>query len=124
AGDPEDASIVVYFFGGSGGTVQANLDRWIGQLSQPDGSPSSKVAQTTHSEVHGLKVTAVDVSGTYVAETSPAASEQFNKPGSRQIAAAVETSGGPYYVKFLGPAKTVAKWKPAFDDFMKTLDFK
>ena len=28
-GDAEDASLVVYFFGGTGGSVQANLDRWV-----------------------------------------------------------------------------------------------
>ena len=124
AGDAEDASLVVYFFGGSGGIVQANMDRWIGQLSQPDGTPSSSVAKTSNLDVHGLKVTMVDVSGTYVAETSPGASEHFNKPGFRQIAAVVETPGGPYYVKFLGPDKTVAKWKPSFDEFMKTIEYK
>jgi hypothetical protein len=124
AGDSEDASLVVYFFGGGGGSVQANMDRWIGQLSQPDGQPSSSVARTSNFDVHGLKVTMVDVSGTYVAETSPGASEHFNKPGFRQVAAVVETPGGPYYVKFLGPAKTVAKWKPSFDEFMKSVEFK
>jgi hypothetical protein len=28
-----------------------------------------------------------------------------------------------YYVKLAGPAKTVAKWDPAFADFMKSLKF-
>jgi hypothetical protein len=124
AGDTEDASLVVYFFGGSGGSVQANLDRWIAQLSQPDGKSSASVARTTKVEVHGLKMTMVDVSGTYVAETSPGATEHFNKPDFRQIAAVVETPGGPYYVKFLGASKTVAKWKPGVDEFLKTLDYK
>ena len=29
AGDAEDATVTVYFFGGQGGSVQANLDRWM-----------------------------------------------------------------------------------------------
>lgn len=124
AGDTEDASLVIYFFGGTGGSVQANLDRWVGQMTQPDGKPSSSVAKTLNFDVHALKVTMVDVAGTYTAEMTPGATEHFNKPGFRQIAAVVETPGGPYFVKFLGPSKTVAKWKPSFDDFMKTLDFK
>ncbi len=37
-GDPEDASLVVTFFGGQGGTVQANFDRWVTQMQQPDGN--------------------------------------------------------------------------------------
>src|SRR5678816_1008271 len=40
AGDAEDASLVLYYFGqGQGGSVTANIDRWIAQMKQPDGSP-------------------------------------------------------------------------------------
>src|SRR3954464_13311006 len=35
-GDKEDASLVLYYFGASqGGSAQANIDRWIGQMQQP-----------------------------------------------------------------------------------------
>jgi len=35
-GDPEDASLVLYYFGAQqGGAVQANIDRWIGQMQNP-----------------------------------------------------------------------------------------
>src|SRR5262245_30928276 len=41
AGDSEGASLVVYYFGaGQGGSVDANLERWIGQMQSPDGRPS------------------------------------------------------------------------------------
>ena len=43
AGDAQDAELVVYYFGGSGGTVEANIDRWVAQMKQPDGRPSSAV---------------------------------------------------------------------------------
>ena len=39
ASDAEDATVTVYYFGGQGGSVQANIDRWIGQMAQPDGKP-------------------------------------------------------------------------------------
>ena len=46
--DAEDAAVIVYFFGSSqGGTVQANLDRWMTQVTQPDGRASKDVAKTT-----------------------------------------------------------------------------
>ena len=44
AGDPADAELVVYYFGGSGGTVEANIERWVGQMKQPDGKPSNAAA--------------------------------------------------------------------------------
>src|SRR5688500_6010924 len=86
-GDSDDASVTVLFCGGSqGGNVQASIDRWIGQMAQPAGQPSSKVAKTAPSTTaSGLKLSIVDVSGTYVAEVAPGSSERFNKPGFRQV---------------------------------------
>ena len=118
-GDAEDASVTVFFFGASqGGNVQANIDRWIGQMAQPDGQPSTKVAKTTAS---GLKLSIVDVSGTYVAEVAPGSSERFNKPGFRQIAVYVATPGGPYFVKCVGPTATVAKWHDSLQAFLRSV---
>ena len=124
AGDAEDAILTLYFFGASqGGNVQANLDRWIGQMAQPDGRQSRDVAKTSSLTSHGLKVTFVDVTGTYVAEVTPGSTEHFNKPGFRQCAAVVETPGGPYFVKLTGPEKTVAKWQDSYTTFLKSLRY-
>jgi hypothetical protein len=124
AGDAEDATATIYFFGAQqGGGVQANMDRWIDQMAQPDGKPSKTVAKASAMTSHGLKISIVDVSGTYVAETAPGSGQNLNKPGFRQIAAVIETAGGNYYVKLTGPAKTVAKWEPSYMDLLKTLRF-
>lgn len=120
-GDPEDASVVLYFFGGQGGTIQANLDRWIGQMTQPDGRPSKDVAKTTRFTSHGLNVTLLDVTGTYVAEVAPGSTDRHNKPSFRLMAAVVETGEGPYFVKLTGPAKTAAKWNESVMTFLKSL---
>jgi hypothetical protein len=121
AGDSEDASLAVFFFGGQGGSVQANLDRWIGQMTQPDGRASKDVARTTRLSPRGLPITLVELSGTYVAEVSPGSTERFNKPGFRLRAAVIETKEGPYFVKLTGPEKTVARWDDAFMTFLKSL---
>lgn len=125
AGDADDALVTVYFFGATmGGNAQANIDRWIGQMTQPDGRASSAVAKTSTTTTDGgLKVTSVDVTGTYVAEVTPGSSERFNNPGWRQIAALVETPGGPYFVKVVGPAATVAKWDATVAAFMRGLRY-
>jgi hypothetical protein len=119
--DAEDASVTIFYFGGQGGSVQANLDRWIGQMTQPDGQPTARLARATELTSHGLKITLIDVSGTYVAEMSPGASEHFNKPGFRLRAAVVETADGPYFVKLIGPARTVARWDESFMTFLKSI---
>src|ERR1051325_6930520 len=80
AGDTEDASVVLYYFGqNQGGSAAANIERWVGQMKQADGDASKKETL----EVNGLKVTTVDVAGTYVAETAPGSGTFLNKPGYR-----------------------------------------
>ena len=46
ATDTEDASLVLYYFGpGQGGSTAANMERWIGQMKQEDGSASKDKAK-------------------------------------------------------------------------------
>jgi hypothetical protein len=123
AGDAEDAQLVLYFFGGQGGSVDANIQRWVGQIQQPDGKASSAVAKTITRTVNGLAVTLVDVSGTYVAEMAPGSATRNNKPNYRLRAGVVETPKGPYFIKLTGPAKTVATMDRAFEQFVSSLKF-
>src|SRR6266498_194360 len=52
--DGEDATLVVYYFGaGQGGSVQANIERWIGQMVQADGSSAKDKAKTEALEING-----------------------------------------------------------------------
>ena len=120
AGDAEDAELIVYYFGGSGGSVQAKLDRWLGQMEQPDGRPSKVVAKTSSLTANTLTMTVLDVTGRYVAEISPGSPARHNKSGFRMKAVVIETPRGPYFVKLTGPEKTVGRWESAFDGFLKS----
>ena len=123
-GDTEDASLVLYYFGPSqGGSVTANTERWIAQMKQPDGSPV-KGAKDEHLVANGLKVTTIDVSGTYVAETAPGSGTFHNKPDYRLRAAVIETPNGSYFVKLVGPEKTVTQWNDSFVSYLKSFEFK
>jgi hypothetical protein len=124
ASDAEDADVVLYFFGGSGGSVDANIERWVGQFRAADGGPVSKPTRTSQKS-GSLTITSIDVSGTYVAEVRPGSKERFNKPGFRMLATVVETPKGPYFVKFTGPAGTVTQAVASgdFDRFLKSLRF-
>jgi hypothetical protein len=123
AGDTADADLVIYYFGGSGGTVEANIERWLGQMQQPDAKPSSAVAQRQSRTINGLKVTLVDVSGTYVAEVTPGSTQRHNNPNFRLRAAVIETPNGPYFIKLTGPAKTVATSDGAYERFLASVKF-
>ena len=124
-GDKEDGSLVLYYFGASqGGSAQANIDRWISQMQQPDGSSSKDKAKTETMTVNGLKVTTVDVTGTYTAEMAPGSGTFHNDENYRLRAAVVETPKGNYFVKLAGPAKTIAKWDQSYTDYLKSFEFK
>jgi hypothetical protein len=122
-GDTEDASLVLYYFGkGQGGTAAANVERWTSQMQQADGSKAKMTEESF--TANGLKVTAVDGAGTYVAETAPGSGEFLNKPGFRMRAAVIETPNGSYYVKLVGPEKTVTQWNESFVSYLKSFEFK
>jgi hypothetical protein len=124
-GDKEDASLVIYYFGPSqGGSVSANINRWISQMQQPDGSAAKDKAKTETFTLNGLKVSTVDLEGTYTAEMSPGSSEHHNDPNYRLRAAVIETPKGSYYMKLIGPKKTVERWETSVDKFIKSFEFK
>ncbi|MFM1997666.1 MAG: hypothetical protein RLZZ111_2053 [Planctomycetota bacterium] len=104
---------------GAGGSVQANVDRWYGQFSQPDGSATKDKATSKTLKLAGCTVTLVDVSGTY--KDMPggpfAGGKTIERPDYRMLAAIVETpekEKGSYFLKFYGPAPTVAQEADGF----------
>lgn len=124
-GDSEDALLVVYYFGqGQGGSPQANIDRWINQIKQPDGGSSQERAKTETLKVNGLQVDTVDVSGNYSGGMSPDSAPVDSKSIYRLRAAVVETPKGYYFVKLTGPEKTVSHWDQAFKDYLNSFEFK
>jgi hypothetical protein len=117
-GDSDDAELVVFYFGGGGGGVQANIDRWIGQFSKPDGSPVTD-ARTSHRTTQGIPLTVVDVTGTYVGGMG--SSESKPKTDFRMLAVVAEAGNGPWFFKLTGPAKTVTHWEPSFQSFLDSI---
>ena len=102
---------------GAGGSVQANIDRWYGQFAQPDGTATQDKATTKKLEIAGCKVTLVDVSGTYKDKPMGpfAGGAGVDRPNYRMLAAIVEVPDrGNYFLKFYGPAATVAAHADGF----------
>lgn len=120
-GSAGPAELIVYFFGPQGaGSAQENLDRWIGQFSNADGSPVSNAKQTS-SKTAGGDVTRLEVAGQYAGGMSATGQQQAGKAGQRLIAAIVNTPGGPYYFKFLGPGATITENSAAFDEMVASI---
>jgi len=120
-GDGEDGELVIFYFQGEGGGVDANFRRWAGQFAQPDSTPSFDKATTANTTVDGMPLSTMELSGTYVAPITPMdPSKRHNKPNFRLLGAVLETSNGPYFFKLTGPEKTIEKWAGAFDEFLKS----
>ncbi len=117
AGDIDPAECGVYYFGqGQGGSVEANMTRWIGQVQSKE---AAKQGQRT---VHGLKVTTVDVSGAYAGMGGPMAKAgEPPKPNYRLLGAIVEGPQGSVFFKFTGPAKTMAQSQAGFEKLIASI---
>lgn len=119
-GDPEDASVVIFYFRGQGGSVQANIERWYGQFKQPDGKPTAETAKIKQQTANDLKQTLVEISGTYLFKANMMASKATEKPNYKMLGGIVEAPNGPWFVKMVGPAKTMDKWRDSFYAFMQS----
>jgi hypothetical protein len=118
----ESAELVVFFFGvGGGGSVEANIDRWCGQLVQADGRNSRDVARVETRRIGELNVTTVHVSGRYTADPMPGMAPTKIQGEATMLAAIVEGEGGPWYFKALGATPTIERWEASFEAMLESL---
>lgn len=115
-GDPEEGSLAVFYFGPDAGGVQANLDRWIGQFSLPDGSPASSAARTIQMQVAGMEVSLLQLKGTMAASQMPGAPATPERPDWQLLGVIAMSPEGPYFFKATGPARTM---DANYDDMMR-----
>jgi hypothetical protein len=120
-----DAELAVFYFQGTGGSVEANLQRWYGQFKQPDGSPTTDHVSQKKEQVNGMEVTEVYVTGTYLKSTSPMMMQGplEELPGYAMLAAIVEAPDGPWFFKATGPKATIDYWRKSFEQFTKTFKY-
>lgn len=120
AGDENDAELIVFFFGkGGGGGVQANVTRWKSLVTPPEGKTIDDVTKVDEFKVGDVKATVADIHGTYIQKARPMDETGEKRPNYRLIGVILETPNGPYYVRFVGPAKTIEANKKGFDDWLK-----
>ncbi len=110
-GDDTDGRMTVM---AAGGSVEANVDRWYTQFSQPDGGSTRDRAKVKKLSAGGQVVYLVDMAGTYKDQRGPVA-PAVERPDYRMLGAIITTSDtGNYFFKFYGPARTVSENEAAF----------
>lgn len=102
--------LAVFHFGaGQGGGVEANFERWVGQIEQPAGSTPERGDFTAA----GFEISWIDAHGTLLPSamgSGPATAQ----PGFRLLGAVVEGEGGPWFFKVTGPEATLGREREAF----------
>ncbi len=123
AGGRDGALVVAVFYFGpnQGGSVEANIERWYGQFVQTDGSASSDRARRWERHVGEMKVTLVDISGTFSGGMGPITASTEAKPGHRMLGAIAESAVGPFFFKLTGPEEVVARWEASFEQFIGSI---
>ncbi len=114
-GDPADGRCTVM---GAGGSVQANIDRWVAQFDDPERKTTEK------KEIGGQQVYLVDLAGTYKDQRGPFAPAVLRE-NYRVLGAIIETQNyGLYFVKFYGPQATISAQEEAFHEMLNSLQVK
>lgn len=114
-GDDADASVrVTHFPGMKNVPIEAQLNRWYNQFTQPDGKPTKEVAITQSFVMGDVTVTLADIPG------AMSGGGGATMPNYRMLAAIIEHPKGPHFVKVIGPTKTIEKWKDSVAQYVKS----
>jgi hypothetical protein len=110
--------LAVFHFGvGGGGGVDANLERWVGQMQPEPGSPEPRRESFA---VDSFTVTTVEAAGTLL-PSGMGSGPTTPQPGSLLLGAVVEGPGGPWFFKATGPAATLTPQREAFMALLRSL---
>lgn len=117
-GDDKPGRVTVV---GASGGVETNIGRWSGQFSQADGSATK--ADVKSRDIAGSTVHMVDIRGTYTdpfERPQPVARDNYRLLG----AIIVTPKHGSFYVRLIGPAKTVGDHEQGFVSMIEGMQAK
>jgi hypothetical protein len=117
-GDDYPAELVVFAFPGGAGSVEANLKRWQGLFKDKEGNLPKMESKTV--EGKNTKVTRAETSGDYHPAQFGARREP-DRPDARLLGAIVVTDDVSYFIRMIGPDKTMKKLRSDFDDLLGTI---
>lgn len=103
--DSGEADLAITAFPGATGGLEANLNRWRGQLGLAPASAEEVTAAVEKFEANGLQFIVVD----------------YANNGNRLLGAIVPYGGNSWFFKLTGPDALVAGQKTAYLDFLRTV---
>jgi hypothetical protein len=119
-GAPQAEMGVFYFGPDQGGSVDANMTRWIGQFTQADGSATD--AKRSETTFHGIPVSLVEARGMFSGGMAmPGAPQPSALPDAMLLGAIAKGPEGAVFFKFTGPRDAVEGARAAFEATLKSL---
>jgi hypothetical protein len=117
-GDDYPAELVVFSFNSDAGGVQANLERWRKLFKDKDGN--SPTIESKEVKGKNTDVTRAETSGHYYPSQAVGRKDP-DRPGARLLGAIVLGDGVSYFIRMIGPDKTMTKLRTDFDDMLGTI---
>ena len=119
-GAPEAELTVFYFGADQGGTVDANMTRWIGQFAQADGSETK--AKRSEKKYGGIDVSLVEAKGVYSGGMAmPGAPAPAAQTDAMLLGAIAKGPEGSVFFKLVGPREKLEAARSAFEGLLKSL---
>jgi hypothetical protein len=115
-GDPDDADLAISHLS-QHIPMQGNIARWAGMFGYQGAAIDQNVKKKDLEGTH-FPTIIVDISGTYKGG-SMMAQAAAPKENYRMLVAEIRAPQRPYYVRMVGPQKTVAKWEESFMSFVR-----
>lgn len=100
-----EGDLSITAFPGATGGLEANLNRWRGQVGLPALAPDQVVADAQTFTANGLTFTVVDYKG----------------PAGRMLGAVVPFGGNSWFFKLTGPDAVITEAKAAYLEFLHTV---
>lgn len=114
------AEVIVYYFGkGQGGSPTANLERWKGQFSNPDGGEVAE--KVSHETLGDIAMTVAEYRGTYARAVGQGSSAEDARPNHQLIAIVAETPRGTLFFQCFGPIAAVDAARASYMTFVRGL---
>ena len=118
-GDDYPAELIVFAFQGGAGSVDANLTRWQKLFKDEDGNPPK--IESKKVQAKNVEVTRAETSGHYYPTAFPGRPKEPDRPGARLLGVIVTGEKYSYYIRMVGPDKTMKKLTTEFDNMLKTI---
>lgn len=118
-GDENDGRVTVM---GAGGSVDANISRWIAQFVQPDRTATGDRTVREELKIAGQEVHMVDITGDFKDQPRGPFGPTEMREKYRMLAAIIVTDKlGQYFIKAYGPRRTIAENEEAFKSLVNSL---